>query len=890
VLFWLGATSGSNNSKHDDNDGVIGTSYILFGRNFKHQSRFPFRISLKDPSSREFVSEISQNEGAGILHDFTTRSTTILGDINGDSYLDLMVGYPLASKCSVYLGNGVDDFSTLIATTEESFAIIGDPYDGGGFLGWSSIRVGDLNSDGCDEILVSAIFANIVYVIYGKRNFDKNININELRPTDGIKMIGHPDEINFGVSLTLLHDFRKGSRADLAITAQKVSAGQNVVYILFGTAVFKSPNGEIRMEHIIINSSACFKIIAPSFSYAGFSVAGIGDINSDGYDDLAIGSLPYRRGKFSIQSTYVIYGRHIDASGINELELSEMRPEDGFIITGGGFLVTGVGDVNYDSINDMMITAYYDWKGQGCSYLITSPRNMTYSPSLQPSSQPTAMITTGSPILNISHLPPTVNTSALITPNSSALLTPTFRPSRIPSVQPISSPTMEPSRLVLAVGTARPTPGKPSLSPTFTPTGGYHRLRGFPPSELPTMTPTINTTEYTEMDCSKSGEYTGKNESNYKFSIRATSGVISVTGNDEGGATNLYVLYCPPSDPVNVIIKNFRVTTDIISVAHLSEAGYSYRSLNEIPYSLKSGPLTLFFCSGKKLQVILASHSSFDLMENNFLYFLTSNGKQNVSKDSMLAQIQIAITFAVLSLFCGIIYLTNVDSSIFNSFLPAYFHIKKQKEKDDEDNDYNSVSSNSTKSDLLRIWRDSPVAVSADSSSSEDQSESVVSKSALAIISEGDCVVCDEERSESLGSTFAEFCLNLNSYSDDDGNIDINDDDGVVSDDTNESSLFDLSDEESRVREERSSTSAIDAHASASYKKSSESLGSAFVEFCMNLNSLSDDDGNIGINDDDGVVSDDTNESSLFDLSDEKMSFRVEDTFSVLEDPEESTN
>jgi hypothetical protein len=86
----------------------------------------------------------------------------VIGDINGDSYLDLMVGYPLASKCSVYLGNGLDDFTTIVATTGESFAIVGDPYDGGGFLGWSSIRVGDLNSDGCDEILVSAISANVV--------------------------------------------------------------------------------------------------------------------------------------------------------------------------------------------------------------------------------------------------------------------------------------------------------------------------------------------------------------------------------------------------------------------------------------------------------------------------------------------------------------------------------------------------------------------------------------------------------------------------------------------------------------------------------------------------------------------------------------------------------
>jgi hypothetical protein len=153
-------------------------------------------------------------------------------------------------------------------------------------------------------------------VVYGKRNFNKNLKVNELRSTEGFKIIGHPNEINFGVSLTLLHDFRKGSRADIAITTQTASGGQNIIYILFGAVVFKS-NIDVKIEQIINNFSSCFKIIAPPFSYAAFSIAGIGDINSDGYDDLAIGSVPYSRGKFTEQLTYVIYGRSIEAISMN---------------------------------------------------------------------------------------------------------------------------------------------------------------------------------------------------------------------------------------------------------------------------------------------------------------------------------------------------------------------------------------------------------------------------------------------------------------------------------------------------------------------------------------------------------------------------------------------
>jgi hypothetical protein len=798
ILFWLGATrttSISNNiTQNSNSDGTQGTSYILFGRNLNHQSRFPSTISLGSTASEEFVSEINNNDGVGdggggggIRHDITIRSTTIIGDINGDGFDDLLVGYPLASKCSVYLGNGVDDFTTIIATTGESFAIVGDPYDGGGFLGWSSIRIGDLNGDEFDEIIISAIFGNTVYVLYGRREFNQNpVKVNEVTAQTGFKIVGHSEEINFGVSLTLIHDFRKGSRADLAVTAQKSLGGQNIIYVLFGVTIFSKNTinkiTELKIEQVMNNSSACFKIVAPSFSYAGFSLAGIGDINSDGYDDLAIGSVPYSRGKFSTQRTYVIYGRSVAANkSNNELQVSTMGADDGFVINGGGFLVTAVGDVNYDGINDLMITDYSDWKDQSCAYVITTPSNMTRAPSLQPSSRPTVIIITSPPSSNISL----TITSSTVTQNMSTPI-PTQRPSRVPSSPPnTSEPTLEPSRLLLAVGTSRPTHGKPSLSPTITPTSGYHRLRGFPPSVHPTtMKPSVNITtdyykNYLEIDCSKSGEYTGMNETNYKFIIRATSGMISISGNDDEAAKNLFVLYCPPSqDSVNVMIKNFRLSTDIISVAHLSEAGYLYHSVSEIPFSLKTGSLKFFFCAGNKLQVDLSSHTSFDLSESNFLFLLLSNGKQqNSSEDSVTARIQIGIAFGILLLFIVIIYSTKGTDSSSSSKK----EISRFQDINSEDGENNSISSAaSSLSDLLRDWQQAP---SSFQDFSDDEMDSLRSNSFF--LSSIDA----EERSESLESAIAALLLNRNSDYEENEIIE----DAV---DSNDSLGFDLSDED----------------------------------------------------------------------------------------------
>jgi hypothetical protein len=651
VLFYLGVTS-STNKTVENNNNLLGSSFILFGRNLNHQRRFPSTISLDSSLSHEFVSPITNGE-AGIRSDPIIRSTTIVGDINGDGFLDLLVGYPLTSKCSVYLGDGVNDFATIITTKGESFAIIGDPYQGGGFLGWSSIRVGDLNGDGIDEIMISAIYANTIYVIYGRTHFEKTINILEevTNNKKGFQIQGSDQETNFGVSITLLHHFRKGSHADIAVTAQRPTGAQCVVYILFGGVLFNEPiESVIAIDQIKNNPLTCLKIVTPLFSFAGFSLAGIGDINSDGYDDLAIGSVPYYKGSYVEQRTYILFGRVFNASE-RELDLSEMGEKDGMIITGGGFLVTGVGDVNGDNVADVMISSYHDWQGQKSAYLISIPANMTYSPSLQPSFSPTTSTTVPTRFLPFSN---DSNSTSLPT------LSPSFRPSFAPSVLNSSSTTRLPTRAVFAVGTARPSVGKPSLAPSLSPTSGYHHLRGFPtktPTPLITGMPTINTTVFTEIDCTTpredDEEYCrgNKNGTHSLFRITADTGILKIIGNEEEGAKNVYVLYCP-KERVDVIIENFRLSTDIISVIHLSQEGYSYSSLDKISYSLKNGqPLTLLFCSNNKLQLILSSHTEFGLQKENFIFTQEDNQEhfrgKSTSRNTILAKVQIGIVFGV---------------------------------------------------------------------------------------------------------------------------------------------------------------------------------------------------------------------------------------------------
>jgi hypothetical protein len=406
----------------------------------------------------------------------------------------------------------------------------------------------------------------------------------------------------------------------------------------------------------------CLTILTPLYSFAGFSLAGIGDINSDGYDDLAIGSVPYYKGSYVDQRTYVLFGRVFNASEL-EFDLSEMSEKDGVIITGGGFLVTGVGDVNGDNVADVMISSHYDWEGQRSGYLIRTPANMTYSPSLQPSSSPTKMRSTV--ISNFSHFSNDSNSSS--SSSYSFAFKPSLRPSFVPSLfnsssasSSSSSTTRLPTRVEFAVGTSHPSAGKPSLAPSFSPSSGYHHLRGFPtmnPSLLRTRMPTMNATRvFTEIDCSSSSsqekEYCrgNKNGTHSLFRITASAGIVKIIGNEEEGAKNVYVLYCP-KEKADVIIENFRITTDIISVIHLSEDGYSYSSLETIPYSLASGqPLTLLLCSENRLQVILSSHTQVDLREENFLFVPEDSQKRNDNS------VHRRITFRNIMIVCGFLF------------------------------------------------------------------------------------------------------------------------------------------------------------------------------------------------------------------------------------------
>jgi hypothetical protein len=289
-------------------------------------------------------------EGAG---DHFGCSVASAGDVNGDDIEDLVVGafagdaYGNADAGKAYIFFGGDPMDTLpdvIMCGERSVDL----------FGWSVSSAGDMNDDGYDDVIVGAwssrgtgaSYPDIgrAYVYFGGVAVDSLVDLI---------MEGEEEGDFFGWSVASAGDVNGDGYDDV------IGGSPQYDYVEedeTGRAyIFLGGEDPDQWADVVLTGES-------AYDFFGWQVRGIGDLDGDGYDDVAVGAVQGEGG-----------GRSYVYLGSSSMDIWADETFVGYG-TGGYFggVIQGTGDWSGDGRRDVIISAYNGGPdGEGMVYLFS---------------------------------------------------------------------------------------------------------------------------------------------------------------------------------------------------------------------------------------------------------------------------------------------------------------------------------------------------------------------------------------------------------------------------------------------------------------------------------------------------------------------------------------
>lgn len=357
VGYWLNTAGDMNGdglddfvigSCHADRNGYeSGAAFLLLGR-------------ANSDWGNNYYLRNSDGIFVGDQNDYTGYAIGGGGDVNGDGYDDLIIGsggrvdsdpnhkgavFIVFGKASPsWVGNSrLRDMADVIITGENAVDLVG--------IG--SEIVGDINDDGYDDILLGApgnddgaSEGGKAYLFLGRRNWNRYYGANSANAT----FINRSANYNAGYCVDALGDVNGDQIPDFIIGAP---GGTGKAFVIFGRSNTNWGKGfDLANADVVFNGER-------GGDGAGSCVAGAGDVNGDGLNDILISAPGNDDGAQGAGKVYLkfgqrgnwdnsIYIRDVDASFLGEAY------NDYLGLTQGA---SGGGDFNGDGFDDILMGA-----------------------------------------------------------------------------------------------------------------------------------------------------------------------------------------------------------------------------------------------------------------------------------------------------------------------------------------------------------------------------------------------------------------------------------------------------------------------------------------------------------------------------------------------------